>query len=395
MMLSMSHNGSNYYTSKNKVLIATFILLLISLAIYSSSLRQSNSIMSVVHDDVSPLSTAYNSERKLVINSRGDIYVPFTTNNKQNSTVHLAVSRDGGRSWIDLGQIPSNHSSSRVSMAVDREDILHIVWTEGIGDKSQIFYAKYDGGKWSSVARVSDTPWYSGYPSLAVDSKGFIHVVWYGFDGENYRIFYSNNTNGKWSQPLKISQGTFDSVNPSIAVDSDDNLHVVWYMKISSYYQIWYRERSRTWQEPILISPNNSDSSSPVIAVGNDGSVHIAWVRYTEGLTQIFYAVKKSGIWSKAVQISNGTNFAESPTLTLDKNNNPIVIWATVDGHLYYRKYNTQWQPIHLLSSGPALYPNSRWSYYNDGSKEYVDLIWTRQISGTFEEVFTRFSLGG
>jgi hypothetical protein len=305
----------------------------------------------------------------------------------------LANSRDGGISWRELGTLPSR-SSDRVSIAVDDEGIVHVVWTEGNGESSQIYYSNFTSGKWSIPVRLSDGRWYSGYPSLAIDSEGELHVVWYGFDGSNYQVFYTRTVGLRWAEPIKLTQGRFDSVNPSISTDSFGRVHVVWYMKKTpTFYQVWYREYNGTWLEPEPISLSPYDSTNPSIAVSSDGIVHVVWIRDISGSTQVFYSKRTEQGWSKEQQLSD-FGPAENPSISINREDNPVAVWNTLNGSIYYRVFDKGWGVVQKLKSeGINSFPNTRWSYFPNTQRDYLDITWVRITDKNTSQIFARINL--
>lgn len=337
------------------------------------------------------MSTAYNSQRKIAEDNTGNLFAVYIVNINNTKVTSLANSRDGGISWRELGTLPSQNSD-RVSIAVDNEGIVHVVWTEGKGESSQIYYSNFTSGKWSIPIRLSDGRWYSGYPSIAIDSKNEIHVVWYGFDGSNYQVFYTKAMGSKWAVPIKLTQGSFDSVNPSIVADGLGRVHVVWYMKTSNFYQVWYREYNGSWQEPELISPSSSDSTNPSIAVSSDGTVHVVWIRDISQQTFVFYSKKTNHGWSEAQQLSY-LGQAENPCLMIDGEDNPVVVWNTLNGSIYYRVFNKTWNSVHKLEAeGINTFPNTRWGY-SDLQRNYLDITWVSVNGNKITQMFARISL--
>jgi hypothetical protein len=104
------------------------------------------------------LSTAYNSQRKIAENREGNIFVCYIAKLNNTKIAFVVRSDDGGFTWKEVGHVPSNLSSERASLAIDSRGILHIVWTEGSGDKSQIYYANLTGNRWSKAVRLSSKP---------------------------------------------------------------------------------------------------------------------------------------------------------------------------------------------------------------------------------------------
>ena len=173
-------------------------------------------------------------------------------------------------SWsvpIRISTVVANMSANTQTyptIAIDSLNNLHVLWSGCSTDypewNYQIWYSKYDGS-WSVPLRIStftDMEDYSQlYVSIAINSDDNLHVVWSGKASgfiADEQIWYAKY-DGIWSNPLRIStgagQGSEIQTQPSIAVDSDDYLHVAWQDKRpGDNFQIWYRLYTDSWQLP-------------------------------------------------------------------------------------------------------------------------------------------------
>ena len=328
-----------------------------------------------VAPDTYSLGTAYNSERKIVVDPSGNIYTAYSALAKNGSYyVEVAVSRDGGGSWSDLPGVPSAANSSRSALAVAPSGAVDLVWTEGAPVRSQIYFSSYSGGGWSPKALLSNSSYYSGYPSIVVDSKGGAHVVWYGFDGTYYQIFYTQSSGATWTPPHNLSTLKEDSLNPSIAVDASGNLYVTWYAEVSRYFQIYYTEFKGTWSVPVAITTSQADSTGPSIAIQPDGKVNIVWTTAINNIDQVFMMTGQDGLWGPKSQLTNGSDYTADPTQTFAPNGTAIVFWAAA-GNIYGCAVGGTCAAYLVFSGGYNSFPSAEWPS-RPGSQEVL-LMWT------------------
>lgn len=356
-----------------------------------------------VAEGVSGLSTAFGSQRKIVRDNSGILYVVLLKVMEDRSAVFLSRSDDDGLSWMEVGQVSDGQfNAARTTIAIDAQNRLHIFWTKfvpevGEEEYGQIAYRMYDRGVWSLEEQLTHGNAYSGYPSAAVDSKGRIHLVWYGFDGEAYQVFYTMSEGGGWMPPIKLSQGFPDSVNPTVAVDSHDNVHVAWYKSNGRQYQIYYIRWSGSWGEQIVLSSGLTDSFNPTIAIDRNDDVYVVWDKGEAGQTQIYYSVFRNGAWSPQTQLTSGNEGAENPTVAVDAQGRVYVFYDKTDGQIYGLKYTTSWSPeTRLTSEGENKYPSVRWSYYNNPATETdgtVDFVWTSKQAGITKVLFAKLTV--
>ena len=157
------------------------------------------------------------------------------------------------------------------TIEVDSLDNLHVLWAGAtdIFANWQIWYTKYTEA-WSDPLRISTGGGMEAglqYDvSLAVDSNDYLHVVWSGpATGWGVEVWYVKHDGG-WSTPLRISDALgmdgYSQISPHIAIDSDDNLHVLWYGKATGYTThevIWYALYTTSWATPICLQPTGKN----------------------------------------------------------------------------------------------------------------------------------------
>jgi len=336
----------------------------------------------VIATDISPTSTSFSSQRKIVRDREGNLFAVYLKMVDDFSQVYLSQSDNNGTSWREVGQISQgSYSSVRVTIAIDSHDQLHIFWTKFIEEYGQIFYRTYGRAGWSEEYQMTTGSAYSGFPSAALDSKGRLHLVWYGYDGVAYQVFYTRLEGTNWSVPLKLSQGFPDSVNPTIAVDSSDNIHVAWYKSNGRRYQINYIRWSDRWGEQLLLSSGSEDAFNPSIAIDSKDNVYIVWDAGEGPRTQIYYAVYHEGKWSEQEPLTSGGADARNPSVAVDARDAVYVLYDKTDGQVYVRRFFGAWSAEEMLTiSGENTFPSVRWSFYNNpfnAAGGQVDYVWT------------------
>ncbi len=339
--------------------------------------------------------TAYSSQRKIVRNAAGELFVVYLKRISNHTQVYLAKSSDEGNTWIDGAQVShGDFESVRAALAIDSRGIIYVTWTKFVGGYGQIYYRTYSAGTLSDEVTVTSGDAYSGFPSIAVDSKDLVHVVWYGFDGFAYQIYYSSYDGVVWSLPQQLSQGFPDSVNPSIAVDLFDRLHVVWYKNNGRQYQIYYVNRTRDWSDQTVISSGSTDSYNPSIAIDGRNAIHVVWDKQVDGFTQIFYSKSENG-WTSQLQLTTGQTRAENPSITIDASGNLYVFFERGDREIYLKKYQGRWLDDQKISNdGENSFPSSRWSFNHSPRNGTVDVIWTHQDQLAYRIRYKQFQTG-
>ena len=371
-------------------------LTFLAMAIMAIPLQAS---VTTIETQAAPFATAFSSQRKLVRDSRGDLFAVYLKQDGNLSQVYLSESTNNGDKWQELGRVSDGQNqAARVTVTIDGKDRVHIFWTKFIEEYGQITYRTYDHGAWSKAYQITSGPAYSGYPAATLDSKGRIHLVWYGFDGTAYQVFYSRFDGSNWTQPIKLSQGFPDSVNPTIAVDSNDNLHVAWYKSNGRQYQIYYVDWAGSWGEQVVLSSGLTDSFNPTIAVDPSDQVYVAWDKGEANRTRIYYAMFSGGAWSQQAPLTSADSAAENPSITVDAEGNVYVFYDKADGqiHMVERLAGTWSNEKGLTTTGVNEYPSVRWSYNNNplnGASGSIDLLWTSEENGKMSVQFSSLVL--
>jgi len=335
--------------------------------------------------------SSYNSQRKIVRDPGGRIYIAYTKPIEGASQVFVQASDDQGMTWRYLARLsPGPGDATTPMLAIDSKNNLHVFWTQYVQGVRQIFYAGVEQGKPFPSQALTSGPAYNGFPSAAFDSKNQLHLVWYGLDGGVYQIWYSRKDGAGWSAPIKLSSGFPDSVNPTVATDAQDNVHVAWYQfdPARGAYQIFYRRynaKTNTWETQRAISRTETNALSPSIAVDVLGQVHIVWEQWDGKHFQIAYSVITEKETSQPLILTSGDLHATDPSIALDLQGRIYVFYAKSDGQIYLKHKSEAWQVEERLTrEGQNEYPNARWSFFHNpltGVNAKIDYIWSEETA--------------
>ena len=355
-------------------------------------MSSSGTAVVTVTSSANELATAYNSQQKLATAPDGSLFVVYTMELDNGSyVVQVSRSTDGGESWTALPSDPSVVNSSRASIAVDAKGVVHLVWAEGIPSytksktfTTQIYYSTFDGVSWSPKVKLSESRWYSGFPSIAIDSQGRINVVWYGYDGVFYQIFYTFYNGTAWSKPLNISNLSEDSVNPAILAGDNGRLYAVWYAQVSRYFQVWYSEYNGTWSFPKALTSDPRDDLNPSAIIGPSGQLSVVWDSAVSGVVQVFHIAFNGIAWSPVGQLTHLNSSSSPPTQAFAANGSQYVFWAS-QGGIYGCVYTKTCAPFVVYSEGTNSYP---YASTGGSSSSGLNLVWTSLAGGRTSVLF-------
>lgn len=339
---------------------------------------------------VSEEATEVASQPKIARDATGGVHLTFVKPSGGFDQIHVASSADGGRTWR-VQQVTTRPVHSRYpTLAAGPDGGLHLAWTtyEPIG---HVYYARFDGQRWSAARKISPGAEYAGVPAIAVDPTGKAHVAWYGIreqtpqvptrHGSIYEIIYTGLAEGRWSRPIVISPGIPDAINPALAVDGSGTLHSAWYQFDARVYQAQYARRERAWASPHQVSAGQTDVFAVALAVHPDGRAYLVWERRAEPVTRVYFAERRER-WSGQQSISPEGQSALQPTVAVDARDRVYVVWQS-DGRLYQRRRDGRWQGVERLTAeGGSTHPILA------ARGETVDLMWTEAVAGAHQVRF-------
>jgi hypothetical protein len=254
---------------------------------------------------------------------------------------------------------------SEPALAADQTGALHAFWLyDEQGAPTTIYYARWDGSKWTQpVDVVAMTPFLAG-PSATVDKYGQIHLIWHG---PGNQLYYSQasaanaNTATAWTTPIVLAQS---NPHAQIVADPAGTLHVVYSgAGDSSISYVHSTDGGRTWSEPTLVADlvnPNATADFALCAITPGGQLHVVWTELTapSGYPPlgVYYArpLDDGRTWARPYELA-GARFMEVNILALD-DNTLHVAWngmAGVSGR--YHRLSTDagrnWSSQEVLSA--------------------------------------------
>ncbi|MFX1574519.1 MAG: hypothetical protein ACFFB0_17395 [Promethearchaeota archaeon] len=203
-------------------------------------------------------------------------------------------------SWttVEVISTESNADSLYPSFAIDSLDNLHVAWVDGTnynnaGNDWDIFYKffKQNTSSWSTTEVVfTESNAESLFPSLAIDKEDNIHIVWvdssdYDLAGTDPDIFYKSfqQSTSSWTNVKVLSpECDYGATHPCLVVDDIGTIHVVWedltqYNEETLDDDIFFRIFAERLPESELasIEPNPTHSSNIELEwKANDKATH-------------------------------------------------------------------------------------------------------------------------
>jgi len=225
----------------------------------------------------------------LAVDSAGLVHIVWEDD--RDGQIKIFYSQGNDTSWSS--PISLSGAASYPKIGIDSTGTRHVVWDDKVGTWDIFYASSTDGQSWV-------TEWIpgsgSGYASdMAVDHQDVVHVVW--ITGLS-QIHYARRTAMGWTTPEVIFTGNCD--RPSIAVDGNGQVHVSWLGGLSGgdRNDIYYRMGSAGNWPPVVENVSNDQKSEwNDIVVNGDNVPHVVWDTWREGPQEIYHAVKEGGAW--------------------------------------------------------------------------------------------------
>jgi hypothetical protein len=240
-------------------------------------------------------------------------------------------------------------ASFSACLAVDTNDVLHLVWKELFSSSSEIYYKKStDGGStWSSSVRLTWTTGYSNSPKIAIASNDHIHLIWW-VSSSYETLLYKKSTDGgsTWTAAKRILWGAVWVEHPSLALDINDNIHVTWFGLVSGNYEILYKQSTdggTTWSGTKRLTWTAGNSWNPEISTDTEADIHVFWHDQTPGVAEIFTKVSKNGsaTWDATKRLTWNSGQSTDPAIKHDSNDNIHLVWVdntSGNNEIYFKK---------------------------------------------------------
>jgi len=335
----------------------------------------------------------------VALDSSGNVHVVWIDRTPGNYEVFYRSSMDGGVTWGTSKRLTwTPLETYRPAIAIDSLDAIHVVWFDYAPDNWEIYYRRSsDGGtSWSPSLRLTSTPGSSENPAIAVDSNDILHVVWSDDTSGNDEIYYKRSSDGgtTWSGDKWLTSNTGASLCPAITERPGGTIHVVWQEETPGNKEIYYRGSSDaglTWKAPRRITWTTTDSQLPAVGQDAGGRVHVVWYDGASGDWAVFYKRSPDGgaTWDPAKRMTWTSAWDCSPVLAVDSADMLHVVWVSyISGGSYEIYCKTSGNQGTTWGAAQRLSWNSGESYNPDVAADFlgkVHVVWQDSTPGNLD----------
>ena len=316
----------------------------------------------------------------------------------------IFYSQRNGDTWtppVDVLSVPDDAVADFVSVAVDPDNNLHVVWT----GQSNFYYSTasspqaYSARAWTKPIVIASDSARSSWPiSIATSGSGLLHVV-YATRGSEPGVYYIRGENGaaNWDAPVKLS-AELDALETSFAnvrivADTADRLHVVWQTDQREGYgqAIYYahsQDDGKSWSTPVQLAyrgPLDFDVGWPFLVVKGKSELHLI---YNAGSRPIgrYHRISLDGgeTWGGAEQIIPELEGINGYVVSIIDGSDQLHLIidmrtrATQVVGLYYSRWSDNaWSPALPIATDSPYGPSAHYTAAAVRLGNEIDVVWT------------------
>ncbi len=235
---------------------------------------------------------------KIVVDKDNNLHIVWADFRNWNWEIYYKKIDSNGEVLIDDTRLTNAAETSDLpSIALDAKDNLHIVWEEDRDGKYnyEIYYTKLDNNGTTLIDDTRITFANSARnPSIAVDKNDNVHIAWNDNREGGYAIYYTklDNNGNTLIDDTKLTPTPGRSFLPQLAVDSFNHLHVIWQDHRQSNYEIYHvilNANGDKIKADERLTFNDAHSKYPSFIIDKRNNLHVAWRDDREGNKEIYY----------------------------------------------------------------------------------------------------------
>ncbi|HEX6751297.1 MAG TPA: sialidase family protein [Longimicrobium sp.] len=147
----------------------------------------------------------------------------------------VAASSDGGATWSPPRTVgaPEHWPATEPRLVAGRDGAIHLVWLRGaMQGRAALWHASSrDGGRnWEEMRELPLDGLPNGVQAVA-DARGAVHVVLTSYQQRRPELLHASWVRGGWSRPEPLFAGRMGT-QPSLRADAAGRLHLAWVAQV-------------------------------------------------------------------------------------------------------------------------------------------------------------------
>jgi len=179
---------------------------------------------------------------------------------------------------------------------------------------------------WTTVGRITSSPFDVDYSSITQDSNGTFWLVYSQYEGYNREdIYIKKSKDGiNWGLSMELWGNYSYKYHPTIIQDSNGIYWVAWASNWGGRNRIWITHSTdgENWVDPLLAIGNYYDNYYPSLIQDSEGRYWMAWTNYNRTNYQhnIYLTYSCDGIYwdEQPTKITSDYDHDELPSLIQD-----------------------------------------------------------------------------
>jgi hypothetical protein len=233
------------------------------------------------------------------------------------------------RGWAQAPRVAADAAGNAVA-----------VWSQGDGNYSSIFAARYAGGVgWEAPALLEGADGDAQDPAVALDASGAGTAVWSQFDGTRNNVWAARLAPGAgWGTPVLLERSdTGWALAPKVAAGSTGDALAVWQQSDGVRTNVWGAryQAGLGWGAPELVERSDSgDALRAEVAVDGAGNGVAVWHQFAGARFGVFGNRYVGGAgWGSPAALDGGAGGdAVLPDVAVDPSGNAVAAWYQYDG---------------------------------------------------------------
>jgi len=204
-----------------------------------------------------------------------------------------------------------------------------IVWEERESGKSDIYIAQLRNKKLVHPTRVtSNQEGFNFSPCIDFSYGNDPWVVWVNYFQRKYLVLVKNlSTNQTWEINSSL---TSSALSPQIVIDGTEKIWIFWVGQLRNRDEILYTYfDGQRWINPLSLNQySDVPHINPSISLDFNGFPHVVWSAYDGDDYELYYSYWDGNRWIEEKKITNNHNIADtSPSISLFLGTIPVVVW--------------------------------------------------------------------
>jgi len=237
-------------------------------------------------------------------------------------------------------------SSEQTLLDPQRTDTLWYTWAAYEGNSIQIFSSKWDKSNWTEPYKLSDNSTNTFTPAVTLDKDKNPWIVWAGQDGIKTSIYSRNYDGTNWSKITQVDEiDIYSDNNPSIAIDRNNIPWVTWTGSNGKNDDIYVTHwNGKNWASPTKI---NNEGPVPhvmsVITIDKENNPIIVWSGFEGDRYKLFFSQKIKNTWTQEKFVTESSNrfSVDLPNLLKTNDGTIELLWHEKNIH-----YKSLWNGI-------------------------------------------------